>query len=421
MNVSCMPGGIIEYRRPGQGVSDLCRGGFSHAALDLRELCAEGELENLGRERPGGAAPARKPAAGEPALLGQYARELAEAYRGKLELSVARAPYLSRDTRRADLNGRLEELAAEGIRTCGALDCRFIMVRPLFAGVERGAEWAVNRDFYLRLGAEARRAGVTVLLENQCRDYNGHLIRGLCSDPAQAAQWVDRLNGEMGEERFGFCLNTGTCRLCGQDMGPFAAALGRRLKAVILRECVGQRENSLLPFTAPAQDQSQAAWIGLIRGLREAGFDGELVLDLPDTAAAFSPLLRPAVLTLAHQVGEYFKWQIQLELTLKSCPSIVLFGAGNMCRNYMRCYGERYRPLFTCSNSPGSWGSQFCGLEVRPPEALRDLPPDCVVLICNVYYREVEDQLREMGLPNRIAYFNDEYMPSFQFDGQRGG
>ena len=40
------------------------------------------------------------------------ARELAEACQGKLEWSVARAPYLRRDTKRTDLNGLLEELAA---------------------------------------------------------------------------------------------------------------------------------------------------------------------------------------------------------------------------------------------------------------------------------------------------------------------
>jgi len=421
MNVSCAPGGIVGWNRPGQGISDLCRGGFSRMALDLGELCGPEELENLGKPLRDGDRPLRRPAAQEPALLGQYARELAEACQGKLEWSMARAPYLRRDTKRTDLNGLLEGLAAEGIRACGELGCPFLLVRPLFAGVERGAAWAVNRDFYLRLGVQASRAGVTILLENQCRDHNGHLIRGLCSDPAEAAQWVDWLNGEMGEERFSFCLNTGVCRICGQDMGSFALQMGGRLKAVILREWAGQRESSVLPCTTPARDQSQSAWISLIRGLREAGFDGELVLELTDTAAAFSPLLRPAVLTLAHQVGEYFKWQIQLEETLKNCPSIVLFGAGNMCRNYMRCYGERYRPLFACSNSPASWGSRFCGLEVRPPEALRDLPPDCVILLCNIYYREVEDQLREMGLPNRIACFNDEYMPSFQSGGPGGG
>ena len=92
-----------------------------------------------------------------------------------------------------------------------------------------------------------------------------------------------------------------------------------------------------------------------------------------------------------------------------------------MCRNYMKCYGDKYPPLFACSNSERQWGTEFCGLEVRPPEALRNIPADCAILICNVYYREIEQQLQEMGLPNKIDYFNDEFLPSFYFNRvQRG-
>ena len=94
----------------------------------------------------------------------------------------------------------------------------------------------------------------------------------------------------------------------------------------------------------------------------------------------------------------------------------MLFGAGNMCRNYMKCYGEQYPPLFTCDNNRNIWETDFCGLMVRPPEALNDLPEECAVFICNIYYREIEAQLRQMGIKNPIAFFNDEYMPSFYFD-----
>ena len=125
--------------------------------------------------------------------------------------------------------------------------------------------------------------------------------------------------------------------------------------------------------------------------------------------------MRPQLLTLAKAVAEYIRWQVEIETQLGKYPSIVLFGAGNMCRNYMKCYGEKYPPLFTCDNNPKLWGTSFCGLEVRPPEALKELPDGCGVLICNIYYREIEKQLRELDVKN-IGFFNDEYMPSFHFD-----
>ena len=87
-----------------------------------------------------------------------------------------------------------------------------------------------------------------------------------------------------------------------------------------------------------------------------------------------------------------------------------------MCRNYMKCYGKAYPPLYTCDNDEKKWGTKFCGLVIQSPECLRELTEDTVILICNVYYREIERQLRNMGIANPIEYFNDEYMPSFHFD-----
>lgn len=82
----------------------------------------------------------------------------------------------------------------------------------------------------------------------------------------------------------------------------------------------------------------------------------------------------------------------------------------------MKCYGEEFPPLFTCDNNRSRWGEHFEGLEIKPPEALKKLASDCAIFICNIYYREIEQQLRAMGIVNPIEYFNDEYMPSYYFD-----
>lgn len=81
----------------------------------------------------------------------------------------------------------------------------------------------------------------------------------------------------------------------------------------------------------------------------------------------------------------------------------------------MKYYGGKYPPLFTCDNNRNLWGTSFEGLEVRNPEELKSLPSECAVIICNIHYREIETQLREMGVEN-IGYFNDEYMPSYYYD-----
>lgn len=424
MNIICASSGIVDFLRPGQGISDIANAGFGEILLDLAVYCHQGELEDAGKPRRRLGADMqstlrreeRIPVPERPSELGGRAESLLEqcGKRG-LCVSMAAAPRLGRDTKRQDLNGLLAQLALESIAFCGRSGCRRLIVYPLSAGVARGEEWRVNREFYLGLAAAARESGVMILLENQCRSVNGHLVRGVCAEAGEAAAWVDRLNAEAGEERFGFCMDVGVYNLCGQRLRETAVSLGSRVRAVRLRDCA-EEENAMLPFTGVGRAQPKTDWLGLIRGLREIGFDGQLVLDFADTAACFSPLLRPQLMQLAKAVAEYFKWQIEIEGLLKKYSSIVLFGAGNMCRNYMKCYGEEYPPLFTCDNNRNLWGQEFCGLTVKSPECLRELPADCAIFICNVYYREIEGQLREMGIGNPIEFFNDEYMPSFHFD-----
>ncbi len=531
MNIFYSPTGIVDSRHPAQGLTDMSHAGLKHIALDLAMYCSGHDLENYGKPiqscrpvprgntpqcgdcrpkadkgTPGNDTAAKKTANPNPysdasdrvssictpeAMLKNLRPFLEQCRSLGLSVQFLRVPRLPWDSKRRDLNPLLEQIAHSAVRLCGKIGCRYLAVSPLFASIEKGTEWQINRAYYLRLAKAARRYRVTLLLENQCRSHNGHLLRGICSDGAEAAAWIDMLNAEVARQDnllhaeipaqghsshaeapaqdhsshaeapaqghsshaeapaqdhsfhaeapaqdhsscaealaqdhsqprsdspvFAFCLDTGICTLCGQDMQAFAAALGRRLQAVILRDCGRQQESSLLPFTYAYQGQPGTDWLSLIRGLRSMDFGGSLVLDFADTAAAFSPLLRPQLLLLAKSAAEYFKWQIELESLLKKYKSIVLFGAGNMCRNYMKCYGSQYPPLFTCDNNPAVWGTKICGLEIKPPEALKELPDSYGIFICNIYYREIETQLRKMGIKN-IEFFNDEYMPSFHFD-----
>lgn len=402
MNGMINPRGIVDRVHPGQGITDMAGAGFSELVLDLSFLCPPHELEAAQK--------------GEKVLSESMGRLLAGCAKANMLHSVGAAPRLSRDAGQKDLNGRLKKLAEESIQICGMAGCRYVIVSPLFSGIQDEDLWNTNCEFYLQLGACAKKQGVMLLLENQCRNVNGHLVRGLCSDGREAAEWVDRLNEKAGEPLFGFCVDVGICNLCGQNMHDFIVALGDRVKAVILRDCDGLRENSMLPFTCVNQGQRQTDWLNLIRGLRQVEFDGSLILNLEDTASGFSPILRPGLLQLAKSVMDYMKWQIEIEGRLKKFTHKVLFGAGNMSRNYMKCYGETEPPLYVCDNNEALWGTAFCGLEVKSPECLKSLPSEYTIFISNMYYREIEAQLRRMGVTNRIEYFNDEYMPSFYFD-----
>lgn len=424
MKVLCSTNGIVDRFHPNQGLNDIKKAGFAHICLDLKAF------QEYRKERMSQTATA----------------ENIERAIGELEAAMVIAPPLTENVVYDNPYQSYLELAKVSIRYAEAVGAQYVVVAPYSlvrtccntvmenTPESRGGEvarketggaaidsiecdaWSMNRDFYLELASSCQNASARILLTNTCRDIGGHKIRGLCSDAVEARTWVEALNREVGLNRFGFCLDIGTCNLCGQNIQDVIITLDDCLDAVILRENDGIHDLSLLPFTQTAGASGGTDWLGVIRGLRQIAFDGMLVADFGDTASGFSPLLKPQLMQLVWSTTDYFRWQIQMETNLKKYEKIVLFGAGNMCRNFMKCYGDTYKPLFTCDNNSRLWGQEFCGLEIKSPEELKNLPEDCAVFICNVYYREIEQQLRRMGIANPIEYFNDEYMPSFYVD-----
>lgn len=287
-----------------------------------------------------------------------------------------------------------------------------MIVSPLSVGIAGADAWTVNRQYYLHMAEVVKDYQVTILLENQTKSLGGHLVRGLCSDEFEAVKWIDSLNEAVGKELFAFNLDVGNCNLCGQNMQDFILTLGNRLKSVTLRDNDGNQESSMLPFTAVYERSPRTDWRNLIYALRSIEFNGLFVVQIRDTAGAFSILIRAELIKLSKIIADYIAWQVSIEASLKKYKSRVLFGAGNMCRGYMKCYGEEYPPLFTCDNNQKLWNTDFCGLKVKSPEELKQLPEDCAIFICNIYYSEIEKQLKEMGLKNPIERFNDEYLPA---------
>lgn len=183
------------------------------------------------------------------------------------------------------------------------------------------------------------------------------------------------------------------------------------MKGVRVSDNEGQTLSSLIPFSSVLQGQSKVDWLSFFRGMRKIEFDGILLVDASDSVAVLSTMLKTDFLQYEKKIGEYLEFQIELETVIKKYPKRVLFGAGNMCRNYMKCYGKEYPPLFTCDNNSNLWETEFEGLVIKNPEELKNLPDDCAIFICNLYYEEIQEQIEAMGLKNPIEWFNDEYLP----------
>ena len=420
MEIVCAPWGIVSWEYPKQGLKDIAES-FDSTIFDIGGLAGFHAYKVVGwRKQRGDKSyghwimdnPDKLSGIEEPflALYKQYGLSLPLAYANFLP------PVLGQEEDFDDFFLPMKKLLAECVKTAGEAGVKYLIIRPLAVGIGDRDRWEANLELYLSLAEIARDYGLRILLESQYRIHNGSFVRGFCSDPHEALDWVEKLNRAVGVECFGFHLNVGICSVLGQNMHEVASVLGQHIKAVTVRDCDGLGDSALLPFTAAAGGRPRTDWQNLIRGLREIQFDGLMVMNFAGTAAITSPLLKPALMKYARAVADFLAWQIGMENLLKKHSQRVLFGAGNMCRAYMKCYGEKYPPLFTCDNDRAKWGTEFCGLSVKDPRELKDLPEDCAILICNVYYREIGQQLKDMGIKNPIGFFNDEYMPSFHFE-----
>lgn len=410
INLICGIGGIVDLVHPKQGISDIETAGFDSMLLDFNQVYVKDkDGENMVVDR-----------------LQEKIKLYTETVKAEC-ITIAKAPCAKE---RFDYNQdgeTIKQAISESLKIAMHHGCSKFIVPLLNANDNSKKVMDENKELLLSLLEICSKSDITVLPENQCRYYNGHYIRGAGSDADELLRLILEV-GEIADKRYGrrkqpyigVCVNVGNCNLCGQNVNEFCHILAPYIQAVIVSDGDGNKHHSLLPFTAANQKSSQTDWLGVIRGLRNVCAniqnDLDMILDMEDTAYAFSPLLRPELMRFAKTTMDYLKWQIEMESMLGKYRKRVLFGAGNMCRNYMKNYGEKYPPLYTCDNNQNLWGTTFEGMVIEPPDKLRELPKDVAIFICNIYYREIEAQIRRMGIKNPIEFFNDEYLPSFHFD-----
>lgn len=414
MILSCDTYGVVDPKRPGQGIGDILNSDFKSITLDIRSYLEEGVLRFLNkRKKLSGPELDVKAIVDDPEVLMERINDVRKRLEGKdLNIDAIIAPSLPPDGSRPDLGGFMIEMAKKSIDIAIMTGAEFAVVPPISVRNSTNEEKTQNRDFYLELADYLKSKGETglkLLLVNRSICFNGHFIRGAFTDPAEAVNWIECLNEAVGTETFAFCLDIGTCTVCGQYTDEVISFLGNHIKMVLLCDNDGDENLMCMPLSYKSVGGLTGDWNGTISGLREIGFDGILTMELRDTVTAYSVMLRPELMRLAFKVGEFIKWQIEMENSLKKYKNIVLFGAGNMCLNYMKNYGGKYPPLFTCDNNSALWDTEFGGLMVQNPETLKELPEDTAVFICNLYYREIEKQLKDLGVEH-IEYFSDEYL-----------
>jgi phosphorylcholine metabolism protein LicD/precorrin-6B methylase 2 len=98
---------------------------------------------------------------------------------------------------------------------------------------------------------------------------------------------------------------------------------------------------------------------------------------------------------------------------------IIVFGSGMMFEDYMKKFGNKYRPTFLVDNDKSKWGKTKMGIEIRDPKAIFMVPESKrKLIVCSYYYKEIEKQLQEMKVLDYQIYIQKvEWL--IQSEGQR--
>ncbi len=286
---------------------------------------------------------------------------------------------------------RMHEVFYDSLDAARKTGVKYLWIEPYLQDEKK--QWNDEEiiSFYKELIPYIKTGGFKVCIKNIANIYNGQYYQGLLSDKNRFKSFIEDLNKEAGENVYSIALDIGEASRLGQAIPELVSAWNNHISMIIL----GENENE---------------WPAIIRALRSVEFDGPIYMDVNENYWKMPEPLKHAYFVYIKQIADYFVWQIALERVIRKYDKRVLFGAGNMCKEYMEHFGSDYPPMFTCDNNSSLWGQKAYGLEIKSPEELKKLDSSVPIFICNTFYDEITMQLKSMNLPNPIERFNDEIL-----------
>lgn len=199
------------------------------------------------------------------------------------------------------------------IRAAKEVGCHYVVVHEGFPNIEKCMskkdifDW--NIEFYSSLIPVAKESDVIICLENLFSTYRYRglekVFSGECADMDEAIRYITTLNGIAGEERFGFCLDTGHANLMGLRLYDCLMKIGPYLKVLHIHDNNGVVDQHVFPYCGIIM------WDDFIRGIRDCGYKG--ALDFETFAQLFycDKELVPAELKLLKSIGDLFVRRIE--------------------------------------------------------------------------------------------------------------
>lgn len=195
-----------------------------------------------------------------------------------LSIAQAHAPYHTYSSKNLPFADYAAETYQKVLKLCGYAGCPQVVIHSFSRvaddyGITDKDVYNANMKMYRALIPTALESGVMILLENLFTNCNNRKFTAACSDPHEAASYIDTLNEIAGREVFGLCFDVGHLNLVRSAIPEYVNILGNRIKALHIHDNDGDRDLHQAPFTGTVR------WNDLCNSLREIGYRGDLNLE----------------------------------------------------------------------------------------------------------------------------------------------
>ncbi len=252
--------------------------------------------------------------------------------------------------------------------------------------------------------------GMTLLIENSNVEKNEVYIYGPFSEGRKLCAIVSDIRSRYNYDNVGICADIGVSNLLGSNLKAFIEDCMSCLVLVHVNDNDGAEDVAQMPFTFTVGRGTRATDIYRVIGmLIKYDFSGFIVFNNVGTWKRTPAVLHHSMIRLLE--GMAAEWEKEFGFADKlnqDGRQLILFGAGNMFRDYMISFGDKYPPKFIVDNNKEVWGEERLGIEIKSPDAILDIPPEeRNVWICNMNYEPIGKQLKNMGI--EYDCFIDQY------------
>ena len=212
---------------------------------------------------------------------------------------------------RDDINDHIMMAIEKCLAVCEYVGCPAIVVHPVICD-DKNEEKEINLTLYRRLMPAAKKHKVKICLENLFKTVNAITYEGPCSDAAEAVWYIDKLNGEAGEEIFGFCFDIGHALLTKKNVKQYLLTLGNRLTILHLHDNNSIFDWHMVPYSCLGNGNGTVCdWEGFIEALCEIGYCGALSFETFRIYRVIPKGLCTATLKYICEIGRYWASRIE--------------------------------------------------------------------------------------------------------------